>query len=652
MRNTDINVMMPKRLFASILVLLAMTTGSVAGEEGKMRRVELLGIPVKAVSFGNAHSVLAKSPGGEPGMFYMAYFLTKGCGSLVGYHPRTKESVTVKLESSGGYGCCVGADGAIYIGGARPGNMYRYSPGSDKAENLGGKQFGVKYMWATAASRDGKVYGACYPTCSVLEYDIAAKKLSDLGRVHDSASCARAICVDCLGKVWVGVGQDAHLMVLDPKSGERTDVLPRENWKNSYCYSLQASGKYVLAIVLFDATLLVFDAETRRVVGSVEKPDGSIWWMTVPGAPDGEAYLRTFPDCDLYHYNINKDKLTCVTRGLVRCEQVVEKRYAHGVIDQDYFLYDLREKRFLARHRLASAGDTDGMRILTLTNGPRGNIYGTSYMNHHFFHCNAETGDMTDLGRVMVRRGGQVAAIHTGFDGRIYMASYPLADLSVYDPGKAWKPGIEAESNPRELGPIGHGQYNVPAIALGPYGKIWVGTVPKYGSAPTGAFSCWDPATGKRKTWLDLVPSGAVRKIAVDAKYVYCAGGGVFFVWAPKEEKKLFEVKAEVFSLVAAPNGKVLGNRGDEMFVFDPVEMRIIKTFDSPIGQMKNMTVAPNGKVYGISKSAIAEIDPDTWQGHQIADRGGQMIAADKNSRIYFVKRGDARIYILQEKNR
>jgi hypothetical protein len=82
------------------------------------------------------------------------------------------------------------------------------------------------------------------------------------------------------------------------------------------------------------------------------------------------------------------------------------------------------------------------------------------------------------------------------------------------------------------------------------------------------------------------------------------------------------------------------------MFVFDPALLKMVKTFASPIGRMDSMTVAPNGKVYGINGSAIGEIDPATWSGAKIAQEGGQFLAADGDSNLYFAR--GAQLYRLK----
>ena len=181
--------------------------------------IEDLGVAVRAVVFGNSQGCLADSPSRQPGMFYIPYYSTTG-GALVGIDPRSGEHVHFPLPSHGGYGTAVGRDGAVYVGGVNPGDLYRFEPGTKQIENLGGRQFGGTYIWACAASPDGrKIYAACYPTAGVLEYDVDTRSMRYLGRMSDTEQYARSICVDSRGKVWVGIGTHADLAVYDPRTG-------------------------------------------------------------------------------------------------------------------------------------------------------------------------------------------------------------------------------------------------------------------------------------------------------------------------------------------------------------------------------------------------------------------------------------------------
>ena len=122
-------------------------------------QVERIGVAVRAVVWGNSQGRLARSPAGRDGMFYMGYYSSTG-SSLVGIEPVSGERTEIKLPSPGGYGLAIGADGAVYIGGVGPGNMYRFDPATKEMRNLGGKEFGSDYVWACAASPDGRRFTA------------------------------------------------------------------------------------------------------------------------------------------------------------------------------------------------------------------------------------------------------------------------------------------------------------------------------------------------------------------------------------------------------------------------------------------------------------------------------------------------------------
>ncbi len=602
-----------------------------------MRRAERIGIPLRAVDYGNAHGAFAQSPQGRPGMFYISYYATTGC-ELIGYHAESGELVKVPLPSGGGYGLCLGSDGALYVGGVGPGDLYRYDPAAGSLDTLGGSEFGVEYMWQLVANDDGKIYGCCFPTCNVIEYDISSGSLIDLGPLSDTEKYTRALCLDAGGRIWAGVGMRAGLVRINPASGQRREMLPERYRESSCCRNLFSSGRYVSTSLSHDGVVLVFDSETGDLVRTVPRPADGGGWMHTVGAPAGSIYLYNSPSGDLYQYDIEGDTLSLLAQGLGQCEHVVDGRYVHGIDDQDYFLFDLTRGEDLDRKRLTEA--TDGMRIQTLAAGADGHLYGSTYICQHMFRYDAEKEELSDLGRVM-RLGGQVDSMHAGRDGKIYMGSYIRATLSIYDPTRPWQPGQEGDSNPRELGRIGHGQYRTCSTVLGPDGNMWVGSIPDYNSGPTGALTRWDPRTDEHRSWTDLVPGGAIRRAIVDDRYLYCAGGGRFFVWDPGTESKICELELNVSSLALLRDGSVLISASDDLSVFDPVSMSVARTFASPIGPMNSLAVLPDGQVYGMNADAVARIDPIAGTGEKVADEGGTLLTADARGDLYFARHAE-----------
>jgi streptogramin lyase len=596
---------------------------------------ELIGIPIRAVDYGNNHGAMAPSPSGRPGMFYISYYATTGC-ELLGYHSASGEMVKVAIPSQGVNGMCLGPDGALYLGGVSPGNLYRYDPASGQLRALGGPEFGVEYIWDCDTTSDGRVYGACWPGCNVIEYDTRTGKLRDLGNLVQGEKYARSLCVDHRDRVWVGCGMRAHLFVIDPQSRDRRNVLPEMYADRANCHNVALNGSVVTVTIEHDGDMLIFDADSEELTGVVTCPEGAAWLTNTIGARPGEAYFHGFPNGDLYRYQIAERRLTTLAEGLGICDRVVDGRYVHGIFDQDYFLYDLQERRYVDR-RSPLTQARDGMRIQTLTGAPNGSIYGSTYINQHLFCYDPGVAQLSDLGRVMPL-GGQVDSIRSGPDGRIYMGSYVMATLSVYDPAKPWTPGRSPEHNPRELGSVEGGQYRTKTVIPGPDGTIWVGSIPDYNSGPTGAFTRWYEETGEHRNWHDLVPGGAVHHVVTDGRYLYCGGGGRFFVWDPDTLTKCVEIECLVSALALTSDGWIAGSGDGSVFVFDPAAMGIVDRFASPVGALKAMTVTHDGSLYGINDGAIVRVDVTGRTIDTLTAEGGQHLAADGNGDLYFAR--------------
>jgi outer membrane protein assembly factor BamB len=601
-------------------------------------RIDDLGVAVRAVVYGNSQGCLAESPSGGPGMFYIPYFSTTG-GALVGIHPRSGERVHVPLPSRGGYGTAVGADGAIYVGGVHPGDLYRFEPGTGQLEALGGSQFGATYIWACAASpHANKIYAACYPTAGLLEYDLSTRTLRNLGRMSETEQYVRSVAVDAQGKVWAGIGTHADLVVWDPKTETHRSVLPDPYKHNSCAYDVCVSGGHVFAKLLYDHKHLVYDARAEKPVTVLGKPPDGLSYMAARGGHDGCFYLYATLSGTLYRYRVGQAKPEKLADRLGQVAVVEKDRYAYAIDDQDFVYYDLAEHKEIFRCKLAEA--TDGMAVYALAAGTDGRVYGSTYINMHMFSVDPEDGTIADLGKAL-RWGGQIDSMHGGRDGKIYLGSYVHAVVSVYDPAKPWKIGTARDCNPREIGPVGSGQYRTRCITLGPDGRIYVGSIPSYNSAPTGAFSRVDPETGEVRTWLDLVPGGAVNCVVADDNYVYGAGGGVFFVLDPDADEAdpiVHKLDLPVSAMALAPSGEIVGTGGGQLFVFSPSQMQLVHMAANPLGDFTHMCAAPDGNIYGINPSRIARIAPGTWQPHEVAAPGGKFLAPDPQARLHFAR--------------
>lgn len=620
------------RLFLVVSVCVAAGPGVARAESW---RVEELGIPINAVNYENTGGALAAGPRGEGAMLYTSYYRSTGA-ELVGYDFRRDVTLRKKLGSNGGYGVTVGQDGCVYVGGVSPGDLYRYDPKTDTLTTINAGRFGVQYIWDAATGKDGVIYCAAgYPKTKLVAYDPKTGSVRDLGEMVPGEEYHRSICVDKLGKVWCGIGMHAHLVVYDPVTGTKREVLPKEYAASSSVYDMAVVGDYVLASVSFDGVVLVYDAATQKVVRTIPRPARQKSWMISAGGHDQTAYFWTLPANDVYRCDLRDGSVTLLVERFGQVKVVEADRWLHAVEDQSYVAYDLQAEKVVATHRLTAGGD--GMDVFWLTSGSDGNIYGSTYINMHMFRCEAASGKLTDLGKVC-RWAGQVDSLSLGHDGRIYIGSYTDAVVSVYDPRRPWRPGLQSESNPREIGPVGKGQYRTRANCLGPDGRIYVGSVPSYNSAPTGAFTICDPKSGAMDVRLDFVKGGTVTALVADEAFVYGAGGGEFFVYDPQTDKKTFRVERPVSSLALIRGGKVVGSGGGKLFAYDREAGKITDVKPNPAGDFSHMATGPDGLVYGVNGKHVARVGKDGTSVEVLVKEGGRFAAVDGQGCVYFAR--------------
>jgi hypothetical protein len=208
----------------------------------------------------------------------------------------------------------------------------------------------------------------------------------------------------------------------------------------------------------------------------------------------------------------------------------------------------------------------------------------------------------------------------------------------VYDPKLPWRPGLKSESNPREIGPVGKGQYRTRTNCLGPDGRIYIGSIPSYNSAPTGAFTICDPKTGAMDVRLDFVKGGTVQALVSDRMFVYGAGGGEFFAYDPKADNKAFRAERSVVTLAGMANGRVVASGAGKLFVFDAGIGDIIREAPNPAGDFSHMATGRDGVVYGVNDKSVVCMGRDGTSVEVLVKEGGKFAAVDGQGRVYFAR--------------
>jgi hypothetical protein len=134
---------------------------------------------------------------------------------------------------------------------------------------------------------------------------------------------------------------------------------------------------------------------------------------------------------------------------------------------------------------------------------PDGHLYGSSYMPNRLFRSTLDGATIEDLGE-HTYAGGEAYSL-ANLDGKIYLASYPEARLSVFDPARPVRFGSTVHDNPQDLGRLDNVSYRPNALITTPDGRLWMGSSPDYGLRD-GTLAWYDPKTGAKKSHRTMVP--------------------------------------------------------------------------------------------------------------------------------------------------
>jgi streptogramin lyase len=603
-------------------------------------RMTDLGIAVKAVTYANSQAVVGPGPGNGKPAFYTSYYNTGGA-ELLAYEPAIKKVSRYPISgASGGYGLTAGLDGKLYIGTVGSGHLIQFDPKSEKLRDLGNAGQPTQYIWGCATGPDGKVFGAGYPRCIPLIYDPRTDTLSSPGSISPKAGTdyLRYVTTDPKGRAWFGVGTKAGIMVFDPADGSFRDILPKEFADQSTAYHLVRAGERIYVSLIFSGQVLVFDANSCALIRQIPPPPGESTLMVSVADSAGNVYANGSPSQHLYVIRPEAAKAVQIREYLGSVKAILDDRYLLAFFDNDARILDLKTSQIVDERRWIEP--FEGMAIFTLTQGPDGRIYGSTYINQHFFRYDPDANRLEDLG-LIIRAGGQCDSIACSRDGkRLWMGCYAGAYLSVYDPTRPHKLGTEPRCNPRDFGRLDPGQYRTCATVEGPDGRIYVGSIPSYNSSPTGALTIFDEKTLTKKVRTDLVPNGAVSCLAANDRFVYGSGGGRLFAWNPGTDTKARERDLACSAVTVARDGSLVVSAAGSVQGLDP--MTLATRWSIPLASIKNLkalhrlVTGPKGELYGISELGIVRVDSKSGTLTQLTQLGSTHLAVDNKGRLYF----------------
>jgi hypothetical protein len=278
-------------------------------------------------------------------------------------------------------------------------------------------------------------------------------------------------------------------------------------------------------------------------------------------------------------------------------------------------------------------------------------------MPNRLFRCTPDGGTMQDLGEHTFA-GGEAYSL-ANLDGKIFLASYPEARLSVFDPARPVRFGSTVHDNPQDLGRLDAVSYRPNALITAPDGRLWMGSSPDYGLRD-GTLAWFDPKTGEKKSHRTVVPDTspasllylpALKQILIGLSIEAGTGvkisrqQGAFALWDPAKDELVWSGDcgmaglADITSLAPAGDGLVyaLIGRGDHILaagappirprlaLIDPALRTTVASAWLPedFGPLSwhgyfSLRVGPGGAVYGATGYCLFRIQPGTCEVERV----------------------------------
>ena len=521
--------------------------------------------------------------------------------------------------------------------------------------------------------------------------------IEDLGRI-DSGDVIfpTGICESVDGAIWVGSCNNARLVKFDPLTGQFTQFGPMDDVDN-YLYPLAGDDGTLAALVrVVRPHIIVIDPATgehREVGPALVDTTDKTKHLKLVKAIDRRLYIDSFAG----RFRIDGmgvspvDEIPPLLAGI----PVAGRHFSQAPLVMPggwmaHFIDDNDVGGGAPRHVLVTNTNSlipsrtlvldwvgGGSNLHAFDVGPRGDLYGSSYMPNLLWRSTPDGSVMEDLGKHTFAMGDSYSVATIG--DKVYLGSYPEARLSVYEPAKPRRFGIGPTDNPRDLGRPDKVSYRPNALISTPDGKLWMGSVPDYGLVG-GTLASYDPQTSTWKSHRAIVPDTSpaallylpeLKQILVGLSAEAGTGvtkinrlGGLFALWDPAKDELVWSGElgldnlADVTALVPAGNGLVyaLIGRGDHILsqgapeitpriaLIDPVKRRLVASAWLPkdFGPLSwhglfGLRVGPGGVVYGATGYCIFRIKPGTCE----VERIWQKVYKEKRDSVVWINSAD-----------
>lgn len=559
--------------------------------------------------------------------------------------------------SDGSWDIKVSTDNILYICTSR-GKLYKHAVGSNIVEDLGRPLQSETYLWDLAVGKEGEIFGASYPGCRVFRYH-PDEGFSDVGKgpLVESENYVRSLVYHAqTDRIYAGIGSHAHLVELNPRTGEKREFLPEEYKSEEFAYNMtivkdNVHGDKLLIYFSKSYKTLVYNIDTKEFLGEMNITNMSVK-STVVSPTENVAYFTG--NGNLYKWPLDGLQASEVAKSN---SNALAMQWTKGGYLQ---IFNTR-KELIAYQRYAYEREIVPLDIPSLpvrlnfaAVGTGHEVWTGGYLGGSNATYNPLTGETT-------RRHGLSQTESMAFLGsEVYFGIYPGARIYVYDSDEPWRVG----KNPRLIGKINEQDRPFGGTAMTELNKVYFGTVPGYGRNG-GSLIEYDKAADKLTEYHNVVENQSIISLLYSNELLYGGSsnrGGLgiapsereakMFVWDPQQKSKIKEIvpvanAKSISGLAVDADNRIWGIASGTIFIYDPALHRVVSTrslyaFTGDVGQWapSGIFFHPNGLVYVQDGGNLYQVDPQTMQ-FEILEKSLHHLIMDDNGTFYFLKSKD-----------
>ena len=493
------------------------------------------------------------------------------------------------------YGLCVASNGLVYLGSCCDAKLFEFDPKTEIMREIGHPAESETYIWNLTEGTDKKIYGCTYGNCHMVRYDPASDKMEDLGRMDPSEEYLRWACASDDGYIYAAIGTVRQgITAYEIATGKVSQLIPEDQRK--------------------EGTPQIFTGENGEIYSIYNINNAPAYFRLKNGTASPILKDEAVP------------KIIKLANG-----EVLEKCISHKLFIKDTKTGESRVVEYDYH--------PEGIRIFVLGVGPDKKVYGSSILPEYLCSVDPVTREAKLLG-IPSPTGGEAYSF-LNMHNRLWIASYPGGQMSVYDPSKAWNNGSEEDCNPRYLTPMSNNVHRPYIMCAAPDGEnILVGGVPDYGMVG-GSLIIYNPKQQKvEEEFKNIVQDQSIFGLCITKSGLVCAGSSIegggganiteteakLILWDYEKREKILEIipvpgAEAITDLTLASDNNIYGFADDTLIVFNPESRKLIHTEQMPYGKpaFRAMTQGPNNELIALLGSDIVKITPETYTHKNIA---------------------------------